>query len=102
MRFEVLSRVVEGQHQGFKTATMVLYMTNIIEILYKAPGFYELESQVHRSVRRIRPGICNLSNGKVHVRCWWNSRSHVGDESGYSHWSCGRFNFKMYVYLFFI
>jgi len=41
MQFKVLSRVVEGQHEGFKTATMVLYMTNIIEILYKAPGFHK-------------------------------------------------------------
>ena len=39
MPLKVLSRVVEGQHEGFKTATMVLYMTNIIEILYKGPGF---------------------------------------------------------------
>ena len=42
MPLKVLSRVVEGQHEGFKTATMVLYMTNIIEILYKALGFYKL------------------------------------------------------------
>ena len=100
MQFKVLSRVVEGQHEGFKTATMVLYMTNIIEILYKAPGFYKLQSlSFFRTVSRILQGICSLSNGKVHVRCWWNSRSDFGDESCYCHWSCWCFDFKMYVKL---
>ena len=43
MQLIVLGRIAEGPHKGIKTATMVLYMTNIIEILYKESAVYPME-----------------------------------------------------------